>query len=136
MLAPDLASARGGSHGGGGGGGGGRGGSGGIGGSSFGAAKVGGSSFQSSGSFGNSFARSTAAGTAGVSTNRFATTSGFRHDRDGFRHRRFFVGGFFGPDDFYDDYYDYPYYDNGCYIVQQRVHTRHGWRLLPVQVCG
>jgi hypothetical protein len=62
----------------------------------------------------------------------------------GFHHgRRFFAGGFFGPG-FYDDYYDYPYYagddsyyDNGnCYIVQRRVHTRHGWHLLPVQVCG
>ena len=59
------------------------------------------------------------------------------------RGRNFFVGGYFGPD-YYDDYYDYPgyvaddsYYDNGgCYVVQRRVHTRHGWRLRPVQVCG
>ena len=43
----------------------------------------------------------------------------------------------------YDDYaYDYPYgydsyYDNGnCYVVQRRVHTAHGWRRQPVQVCG
>jgi len=46
----------------------------------------------------------------------------------------------------YDDYaYDYPYgygyndayYDNGsCYVVQRRVHTTHGWRLQPRQVCG
>jgi hypothetical protein len=71
---------------------------------------------------------------------------GFDH---GF-HRRVFVGGFgfYGPYG-YDDYYDYPYYaDNsyyddsyyggygGCYIVQQRVHTRHGWRIQPTQVCG
>jgi hypothetical protein len=40
------------------------------------------------------------------------------------------------------DYYDYSYdpyadYDNGsCYVVQQRVHTSHGWRGQPVQVCG
>ena len=52
---------------------------------------------------------------------------------------------------YYDDYsYDYPYgygyspyayedtpYDNGsCYVVQRRVHTAHGWRQRPVQVCG
>ncbi len=55
----------------------------------------------------------------------------------------FFVGGFFGPG-FYDDYYDYPYYvaddsyydDGNCYVVRRRVHTRHGWRIQPVQVCG
>jgi hypothetical protein len=58
----------------------------------------------------------------------------------GFHHRRvFFVGG--GPYAYYDDYpyyYDDGYYaDNGgCYIVRQRVHTRYGWRLRPVQVCG
>jgi hypothetical protein len=29
------------------------------------------------------------------------------------------------------------YDDNGdCYVVRQRVHTTHGWRLQPVQVCG
>ena len=44
--------------------------------------------------------------------------------------------------------YDYPYgyypyassdlyADNGnCYVVQRRVHTKHGWRLQPRQVCG
>ena len=161
MLAPDLAWARGGGHGGGGGGGGGggRGGSfggsfsgaraGGSGGASFGAARIGGSAFQ--GGVSNSFARSTAIGPAGVQGNRFAAVqgnrfaaNGFRHD--GFRHhhgRRFFVGGFVGPG-YYDDYYDYPYYtaddsyyDNGgCYVVQRRVHTRYGWRLRPIQVCG
>ena len=160
MLAPDLAAARGGGHGGGGGGG--RGGSfggsfsgargGGIGGASFGAARIGGSAFQGAG-VSNSFARSTAIGPAGVQGNRFATVqgnrfagSGFRHGHDGFRHhhgRNFFVGGYFGPG-YYDDYYDYPYYvaddsyyDNGgCYVVQRRVHTRYGWLLRPVQVCG
>jgi hypothetical protein len=153
MLAPDLAAARGGGHGGGGGGGGGgRGGS--FGGSFSGARAggIGGSAFQGRG-VSNSFARSTAIGPAGVQGNRFAAVQGnrfagrgFRHDHDGFRHHRgrnFFVGGYFGPD-YYDDYYDYPgyvaddsYYDNGgCYVVQRRVHTRHGWRLRPVQVCG
>jgi len=53
--------------------------------------------------------------------------------------------GLYGYD---DGYYDYPYgydpyatsdsyYDNGdCYVVQRRVHTVHGWRTKPVQVCG
>jgi hypothetical protein len=26
--------------------------------------------------------------------------------------------------------------DTGCYVVQRRVHTRHGWRLRPFEVCG
>jgi hypothetical protein len=57
--------------------------------------------------------------------------------------RRFAFGGGFYPYDYYDDYAYYPYdyddsyYDNGnCYVVQRRVHTTHGWRLRPVQVCG
>jgi hypothetical protein len=69
------------------------------------------------------------------------------HDRD--FGRRFGFGSGFYPYDYYDDYaYDYPYgyypyassdsyADNGsCYVVQRRVHTRHGWRLQPRQVCG
>ena len=39
---------------------------------------------------------------------------------------------------YYDDYYYYYYYDDddgSCYVVQRRVHTTHGWRLRPVQVC-
>ena len=62
------------------------------------------------------------------------------HFHHGFRHHRvFFVGA--GPYAYYDDYpydYDDSYYgDSGCYIVRQRVHTRHhGWRVRPVQVCG
>jgi hypothetical protein len=29
------------------------------------------------------------------------------------------------------------YYDNGdCYTVQRRVHSRIGWHVHPVQVCG
>ncbi|MFY9952412.1 MAG: hypothetical protein WAK54_04200 [Bradyrhizobium sp.] len=61
------------------------------------------------------------------------------HFHHGFRHHRvFFVGA--GPYAYYDDYpydYDDSYYgDSGCYIVRQRVHTRHhGWRLRSVQVC-
>src|SRR5712672_194086 len=69
------------------------------------------------------------------------------HDRD--FGRRFGFGSGFYPYDYYDDYaYDYPYgyypyassdsyADNGsCYVVQRRVHTTHGWRLQPRQVCG
>ena len=75
---------------------------------------------------------------------------GFHH---GFHHhgRRFAFGAFalgLGyPYAYYGDYdYDYPYYDyayddsyygdGGCYVVQRRVHTRYGWRIRPVQVCG
>jgi hypothetical protein len=81
---------------------------------------------------------------------------GFSH---GFRHGRGFAFGAFGaglgyglydPYDYYGDDYGYPGYayddsyygdsyygdDGGCYIVRQRVHTRYGWRLRPVQVCG
>jgi hypothetical protein len=74
---------------------------------------------------------------------RFAAVgagAGFGRFHHGFHHRRvFFVGG--GPYAYYDDYpyyYDNGYYadDGGCYIVRQRVHTRYGWRLRSVQVCG
>jgi hypothetical protein len=62
----------------------------------------------------------------------------FGHFHHGFHRRVFFVGA--GPYAYYDDYpyYDDSYYadDGGCYIVRQRVLTRHGWRLRPVQVCG
>jgi hypothetical protein len=50
----------------------------------------------------------------------------------------------FYPYDAYD--YPYGYYpyassdsyadDGSCYVVQRRVHTKHGWRLQPRQVCG
>jgi hypothetical protein len=48
-----------------------------------------------------------------------------------------FGGGFgFG---FYPGYYSgyYPYYEDegGCYLVRQRVMTRHGWRVRRVEVC-
>ena len=26
--------------------------------------------------------------------------------------------------------------DGGCYVVRRRVHTRHGWRVRRVEVCG
>jgi hypothetical protein len=130
ILAPDLALARGGGGGGGHGGGGGGGHGGGFGGGR-------------AGSFGGGFARSAAIGAAGVQAGRFAVAGvhpGFRY---GFHHgRRFIVGGFYGPYGYYDDYYDYPYYvgddsyNGGCYIVRRRVHTKHGWRIQPLQVCG
>ena len=57
--------------------------------------------------------------------------------------RRFVFGSGLGygfyPYGYYNDYaYDpYAYYDDGgCYVVQRRVHTKHGWRRHPVQVCG
>jgi hypothetical protein len=61
---------------------------------------------------------------------------GFHHGfHRGFR-GPFFFGFGVGPYAYYDDYYDYPYYDEGCYIVRQRVLTPYGWRLRPVQVCS
>jgi hypothetical protein len=68
---------------------------------------------------------------------------GFHHGFHHRFHRRvFFVGAGFGPYAYYDDYYPYDYGyetyygDNGCYLVRQRVLTRYGWRIRPVQVCG
>src|SRR5882762_7640813 len=77
------------------------------------------------------------------------------HDRDFGRRFAFGSGagyGFYDPyyyDDYSDGYgYGYPYVyypyassdsyaDSGsCYVVQRRVHTTHGWRRQPVQVCG
>ena len=54
----------------------------------------------------------------------------------GFHHH--FGGIGFYPFPVYDYYpYEesYPYYGGDCYLVRQRVHTRHGWRLRTVQVC-
>jgi hypothetical protein len=49
-----------------------------------------------------------------------------------------FRGGGFGFG-FYPGYYDgyYPYYEDetSCYVVRQRVMTRHGWRVRRVDVC-
>jgi len=49
--------------------------------------------------------------------------------------------GYPRPYGYWDDYAYYPYddsyYDNGsCYVVQRRVHTAHGSRLQPREVCG
>ena len=141
MLAPSAASARGGFHGGG------------FGGSRFRSTAIGGGSSFRSAAIGTAGAAAVgtgsavAVGSAGVRSGTFAANGfrggGFHH---GFRHHRGFALGVFGvgPYAYYDDYYDYPYYayddsyydDGGCYIVQRRVHTRYGWRLRPVQVCG
>lgn len=91
---------------------------------------------------------------AGFAPGRFASVAPGRF-HDGRFHRGFrrpiFVGsalglGLYGAyaaygypyDDYYSSYYDDSYYadDGGCYIVRQRVLTRYGWRLRPVQVCG
>ena len=68
---------------------------------------------------------------------------GFGHGFHGGHGRRFAVGSGLGygfyPYSYYDDYaYDpYAYYDDGsCYVVKRRVHTSHGWRRQPVEVCG
>ena len=140
MLAPSAASARGGFHGGG------------FGGSGFRSTAIGGGSSFRSAAIGTAGAAAVgtgsavAVGSAGVRSGTFAANSfrgrGFHH---GFRHHRGFALGVFGVGPYaYHDDYDYPYYayddsyydDGGCYIVQRRVHTRYGWRLHPVQVCG
>jgi hypothetical protein len=69
----------------------------------------------------------------------------FHHGRfhHGF-HRPVFVGsafglGLYGGYPYYDDYYPYyadtDSYEDSCYVVKRRVHTRNGWRVRPVQVC-
>jgi hypothetical protein len=157
MLAPSVASARGGGgfggaggfhcgggfggggfHGGGFGGGGFHGG--GFGGGGFHGGGFGGGGFRSGGFGGGGF-RSAAIASGGFRSRAFAA-DGFRGR--GFHHGRRFAFGAF--DDYYGDYgypyYDYGYYgdsyygDGGCYVVQRRVHTRYGWRIQPVQVCG
>jgi hypothetical protein len=62
---------------------------------------------------------------------------GFDYDRGFGRRFGFGFGGYY-PYDYYDDTaYGDTYYDNGsCYVIQRRVHTTHGWRLQPGQVCG
>src|SRR5258708_2066666 len=145
MLAPSVASARGGFGGGGGGfhGGGGGGFHGGGGGGVLGG---GGGRFPRGGGGGVGFRAWGAPGLRHCG-------GGFRSCRPWGRHhgRRFAFGAFalgLGyPYASYDDYdYGYPYYDyanddanyrdGGCYVVKRRVHTRHGWRTRPVQVCG
>jgi hypothetical protein len=153
MLTPGMALARGGGGGGHGGGGGGHGGGGfgggfhgggGFGGGGFARSAAVGGGFARSAAVGGNFARSAAIGGAGAVAFNHFHGGGFHH---GF-HRRGFIGGFGydGPYAYDDGYYDDPSYytdnsyyqddSNGCYIVQQRVHTRYGWRLRPTQVCG
>src|SRR6266850_3124630 len=114
LVQPNAAFARGGGGGGhGGGGGGGHGGGGGFHGGSF-----GGGGFHGGGFHG---------GFAGGEFHGGRFHGGF--------HRRAFVGFGFGP--YYDGYYPYAYnddyyYDDGCYVVRRRVHTRYGWRVRPV----
>lgn len=78
---------------------------------------------------------------------------GFRGGGGGFgRGFGYGVGGFglgvglgygvYGPYGYYGGYGPYSeggYYADdggGCYVVRQRVHTRYGWRVRPVEVCG
>jgi hypothetical protein len=158
LVSPTMALARGGGGGGGGHGGGGFGGGGGhgggFGGGGFHGGGFGGGGFHGGG-FGAFHANSFAMG--GVHNGGMA---GAFHNGADFRGGEFHGGGFRGHGfrrglafgavgaglgyGLYDDYaydapYDYgdTYYDNGsCYVVQRRVHTTHGWRLQPVQVCG
>jgi hypothetical protein len=153
MLAPDVASARGGF---GGGGMGGFRGGGGFGGFRGGGIGMGGAGFRAA-AISPGFR--TAAFSPGIRSGAFAN-SAFRggHFRSGFRHHRGFpfaaaaigAGLAYGAYGYYDDdyyyggypyddgyYYGAGYYgDGGCYVVQQRVPTPYGWVLQPVQVCN
>jgi hypothetical protein len=156
LVSPTMALARGG-----GGGGGGHGG--GMGGGGFGGGfhggGFGGGGFHGGGFGGGGFHGGGLGGggvhVGGVASEGFpgSRVAGGVHEGGGLRGRgfhdhggRFRFGsrlgfGPYGPYGYYDDYaYDYPYdsyYDNGgCYVVQRRVHTVHGWRQRPVQVCG
>jgi hypothetical protein len=76
-----------------------------------------------------------------------ALARGGGHGGGGFGHGGGFRGGFRGGGLGLGLYgygypYGYPYgYDGyyedegGCYLVQRRVHTRHGWRIRRVEVC-
>ncbi len=162
LLAPNVASARGGFgggggfHGGGGGGGfhGGFGGGGvhggAMGGGGFRAAAIGGGGFHSAAIGGGGF-RSAAIGAPGFRSGAFAGSGfhggRFHHGfRRGFPLAAFAAGVGFGLADpyyYYDGYdpyyaaYDDSYYDDGgCYVVQRRTWTPYGWRLRPIQVCN
>jgi hypothetical protein len=126
LVQPTAAFARGGGGGGGGhgggGGGGGRGGGMGGGGGFHGGGFGGGGGFRGGGFHGGFASR------------------GF--NGGGF-HRRAFVRVGLGSYGYYDGYYPYAYNDDyyddgGCYVVvvRRRVHTRYGWRVRPVQICG
>jgi hypothetical protein len=119
LAAPTMALARGG------GGGGGHGGGGGFGGGHGGGFGGGGFHGGMAGGFG---------GHVGGFHGGFAGGygHGFHH---GFGHR--FGGGGFYPYGYYDNYaYDDDYDNGSCYVVQRRVHTAHGWRVQPVQICS
>jgi len=50
-----------------------------------------------------------------------------------YRYGNGYQGGNYGGGRTYQgggDYY------GGCFVVRERVHTRYGWRIRPVQVCG
>jgi len=141
LVSPTMALARGGGGGGGHGGGGFGGGGGFHGGGGFG----GGGGFHGGGFGGGGFHGGGFAG-GGFRGGGFAGgfhNGGFGRGFHGGFGRRFAFGSGLGygfyPYDYYDDYAYDPYAnydDGGCYVVQRRVHTTHGWRLQPVQVCG
>jgi hypothetical protein len=142
LAQPTAAFARGGGGGGGGHGGGGGGHGGGMGGGGF-----RGGGFGGGGGFrGGGFHSSAALGGGGFRGGGFhgGFASGGFHGggfhRGGF-HRRAFVGFGLGSYGYYDGYYPYAYNDDyyddgGCYVVRRRVHTRYGWRVQRVEVCG
>jgi hypothetical protein len=146
LAAPTMALARGGGGGGGGHGGGGMGGGhgGGFGGG------MGGGGFHGGGFGGGGFH---GGGFAGGFHDGGGFHGGGFHGRDFGRRFAFGSGqgyGVYDPYDYDDDtgYYGYPYvyYPNGysdsyadngnCSVVQRRVHTTHGWRREPVEVCS
>jgi hypothetical protein len=132
LVQPTAAFARGG---GGGGGGGGHGGGGGGGGGGHGGGMGGGGGGHGGGLGGGGFR---GGGFHGGFASRGFHGGGFH--RGGF-HRRAFVGFGLGSYGYYDGSYPYAYNedyydDGGCYVVRRRVHTRYGWRVRPVQVCG
>jgi hypothetical protein len=113
MLAPGVASARGGGGGGGGHGGG-----------------FGGGGFHGGGFGGGGFHGGGFRGGRGFGLGGFGLGLGLGY-------------GLYGPYGYYGDYgypyyaYNDSYYDDGgCYVVRRRVHTPYGWRIRPVQVCG
>ena len=163
LLAPDIAAAlgRGGGGGGGaiGGGGGGHGGGGlsaapmsggtfhggpvGSGGAFRGGPVVGGGAFRSAPVVGGrgGFSSATIAPGGAVAVGARGAFVAGRHFGHGYylRHHHHFYPGYaalaFWPYGYYPDYYSDYYYESGCYLVNRRVHTRHGWRVRPVEVC-
>jgi hypothetical protein len=150
LVSPTMALARGGGGGGGHGGGGFGGGGGGFHGGGFG----GGGGFHGGGFGGGGFH---GGGFGGGGFHGGGLASGFHgggFHGGGFHGRGFGRGLAFGglgyglygayddygygyPDAYYPYAYDDTYGDNGdCYVVQRRVHTKQGWRVHPVQVCG